>query len=127
MTIRITSKQAQELGLETKNKRLKFNNKFTKVDGITFQSRKEAKRWGELKLLEKAGEISSLKRQQVFEIVVNGVHVTNYKSDFSYVDTRGFSKLVVEDVKGGDATKTDLYLAKKALMKAVHSIEIKEI
>ena len=124
MTIKLTSKQAQELGLEPKKKRLKFNNKFTKVDGVTFQSKKEAQRWGELKLLEKAGEISCLEHHRVFDLIVNDVLVTTYECDFSYLED---AVLVVEDVKGGEATKTGLYLVKKALMKAVLGIEIQEI
>ena len=57
--------------------RNKYGNKKTVVDGITFDSRKEAKRYQELKLLEKAGEIKDLRRQVKYELIpsqkINGI------------------------------------------------------
>lgn len=99
----------------------KYGNRKTVVDGITFDSAKEAKRYGELKVLQRAGEITSLELQPRFPIVINGVKVCTYVADFGYVDQIGSP--VVEDVKG---MKTREYILKRKLMKAVYGIEILE-
>ena len=62
----------------------KYNAKRTVVDGITFDSRKEARRYGELKLLEKAGEIIYLKTHPSFPIVIDGKNICVVELDFSY-------------------------------------------
>jgi len=99
---------------------LKYKNIRTALDGIVFDSQREAKRYGELKLLERAGEISGLQLQPRFPIVINGVKVCTYVADFQY---RTPSGPVTEDVKG---MKTPIYNLKKKLVKAVHGIEILE-
>jgi hypothetical protein len=98
----------------------KYHNKPTIVDGIKFQSQKEARRYATLKLLQKAGKISDLLLQPKFDLFVCGTKVCRYIADFQYVEN-GLS--IVEDVKG---VKTKEYLLKKKLMKAVLQIEIKE-
>lgn len=101
------------------------NTKVTTADG-TFDSMKELHRWSELKLMERAGLISGLARQQRFEVIpkqkVNGRTILPcyYIADFCYVKD---GKLVVEDCKG---MKTDVYKIKKKLMLWVHGIDIKE-
>ena len=69
----------------------------TTVDGIKFPSKAEAKRWGELKLLERAGQISDLKRQIRIPLTVSGKQVCVYVADFTYVEN---SQYIVEDSKG---------------------------
>lgn len=100
----------------------KYRNKPIVIDGIWFQSKKEGKRWGELRLLEKAGEITRLKRQLPFPLNVNGEKIGKYMADFVYTDARG--KDVVEDVKG---VLTSVYKLKKKLMWAIYRIDITEI
>lgn len=97
----------------------------TTVDGITFDSKKEAKRYGELKLLEKAGQISHLRLQHKWPLEINGFLICTYKCDFYYHEhfKDGGWDEVVEDVKG---MKTPIYKLKKKLMKAIHGIEILE-
>ena len=96
------------------------------IDGITFDSKKEAKRYGELKLLEKSGVITNLSLQVQFQLIppmkINGKHhrAICYIADFGYFENGEF---VAEDVKG---YQTDIYRIKKRLMKQVHGIEIKE-
>jgi hypothetical protein len=90
------------------------------IDGIKFQSKKEADRYGMLKLLQRAGKISDLKLQVSFALDVHGTHICNYIADFTYLDRSGF---VVEDVKG---VKTRVYNIKKKLMLALYNIKIKE-
>lgn len=106
-------------------KRTKYGNVKTTVDGIVFDSMAEAKRYDDLKKLEAAGVISELVLQPRFPLMVNGELVGAYRADFKYVDQEG--RLVVEDVKGGQATKTEAYRLRKRLMKAVHGIEIEEV
>lgn len=99
----------------------KYGNRRTVVDGITFDSAKEARRWGELQLMLRAGYISDLERQVRFRLDVNGKPVCAYIADFRY---QRAGKPVVEDAKG---FATPEYKLKKKLMAAVHSIEIEEV
>lgn len=93
----------------------------TVVDGIRFASKKEARRYGELKLLATAHRIDTLLLQKAFPLVVNGIKIATYKADFSYFEGGGE---VVEDCKG---FVTPIYRLKKKLMLACHGIEIKEV
>lgn len=105
---------------------MKYGNKKTEVDGITFDSQAEARRYKALKLLERAGEIQSLELQPVYELVPSVTlygrkrTAVRYKADFRYINN---GQTVVEDVKG---MRTPVYNLKRHLMKAVHNIEIKE-
>jgi Protein of unknown function (DUF1064) len=100
----------------------KYNAKRTEVDGITFASKKEAARYGELKLLQRLNELSELQLQPQFHIVVRGDMCGKYIADFSYKDKAG--KQIVEDVKG---IKTPVYRLKKKLVEALYGIEIVEV
>lgn len=99
----------------------KFRNKPTTIDGITFDSKKESRRWIDLRAMERAGLISGLRRQVTFALRVNGVLICRYRSDFVYVENE---RRIVEDVKG---LKTDIYKLKARLMLAVHGIEVREV
>jgi hypothetical protein len=101
----------------------KYNNVPTVVDGRRFDSKKEAARYGELKLLQAAGQIAELACQPPFQLVVNGVKVGKYVADFVYLDcTTG--ELVYEDVKG---VRTAVYKLKAKLVLALYGITIREI
>ncbi len=102
----------------------KYRNIKTTVDGITFDSRKEAARYGTLKLLEKAREISELRCQVRYNIELNGVKLFAYVADFGYV-AHGFT--IVEDVKSETTRKNPVYRIKKKAMKAQFGIEIREV
>ena len=99
----------------------KFNAKKTEVDGIEFDSKAEAKRYTELKLLEKANVISDLRLQPKFDCVVNGKKICTYRADFDYYEA---DKYVCEDVKG---FKTPVYRLKKKLVEALYEVIIIEI
>jgi hypothetical protein len=101
--------------------RNKYGNRRTEVDGISFASAKEARRYSELKLLERAGKIKGLHLQPRFPLRVNEVTVTTYVADFIF-DRDG--ETVVEDVKG---VRTPTYKLKKKLMKAIHDIDVVEV
>lgn len=98
----------------------KYGNIRTEAAGMKFDSRREAMRWMVLRLEERAGEIRDLKRQIVYPIVVNGLHICDYRADFVYVK-RG--ELVVEDSKG---FTTREYKLKAKLMLAVHGLTVLE-
>lgn len=98
----------------------KYRAKPTVVDGIRFASKKEASRYLELRLLEKAGEINQLELQPSFDLMVSGVKVGRYICDFEY---KNGDKWVYEDVKG---VKTPVYRLKKKLVKALYGIDILE-
>lgn len=91
------------------------------VDGITFDSRREANRYAELKLEMLAGEISHLQLQKHFSLDVNGIHICDYVADFVYQRN---GKQTVEDAKG---KATEEYKIKRALMRAIHDITIVEV
>lgn len=94
----------------------------TVVDGITFHSKKEALRYQDLKLLEKAGEINKLKLQPRYDFKINDVNIGFYKGDFLYLDNRT-GAWITEDCKG---FKTPTYKLKKKLVKALYGIDIYE-
>jgi hypothetical protein len=111
-------------------KRTKYNNRKTVIDDITFDSMKEAKRYSELKLLERAGAISELELQVSFELIPSqkgGMRKElpmRYLADFVYRDLQKPNvPLVIEDVKG---VKTKEYVIKRKLMK-YNGYEITEI
>tara|TARA_R100001510_G_scaffold31332_1_gene27963 strand:+ start:333 stop:680 length:348 start_codon:yes stop_codon:yes gene_type:complete len=101
----------------------KYGAKKTTVDGITFDSKWEAQRWGELKAMERGGYVKDLERQVKYEIIVNDQKICRYVADFRYkkVDDDGTEEAVVEDAKGFE---TPDFKLKKKLMKAVHGIEL---
>ena len=99
----------------------KYGNVRVTVDGHNFDSKREARRYGELKLLQKAGKISALEVHPRYDIHVNDEKVCAYVADFAY---KTFDGKVVEDVKG---VRTAIYRLKKKLMFAVHGIAIAEV
>lgn len=119
MTIPMSRRDAERAGIA---KRSKYRAQPTVVDGIRFASKREAARYQELKALETAGEIVSLKTQVVYRLRVYGTDVGSYVADFVYAfpDCRAF---VVEDCKG---YRTPVYKLKKKLVKAIYGIEIRE-
>ena len=100
----------------------KFKSKFKNVpviiDGIWFASKKEGKRYTELKLLERTGIVSSFTRQKAFDLPGG----TKYRCDFEvcWVDGR----TTIEDVKG---MRTAMYKLKKKQVEALYPIKIIEI
>lgn len=102
----------------------KYGNTKVNVDGKHFDSKREAARWQELRLLERAGEISDLRRQVRYELVpkMSGERPVDYIADFVYRDKNGNE--VVEDVKG---VRTPVYIIKRKLMLWRHGIRIREV
>lgn len=104
----------------------KYRAKKTTVDGITFDSKREANRYLVLKGMEEDGAIEGLRRQVRYELVpafdVDGKHYrpVYYVADFVYVED---GKEVVEDVKG---VRTDVYKLKGKLFARRYGMNIKE-
>ena len=99
----------------------KYHNKPVEVDGIRFDSQREAVHYGMLKLREKAGEIQRLRCHPRYDIVVNGVKVGFMKPDFEYYDTKA-DRVRTEDVKG--AKPTEAWALKAKIFKALYGREI---
>ncbi len=100
----------------------KYGSQPTIVDGIRFASKREAKRYGELTILERANAIEGLELQPSYKIEIGGILICRYIADFRYFDRR-IGERIVEDVKG---VKPAVYRLKRKLMRAVHGIEILE-
>lgn len=103
--------------------RSKYGNRKVVADGYTFDSAGEAKRYQVLKLMQHAGEITRLEVHPHWDLAVNGIKIgRGYTADFSYRDKAG--ELVVEDFKG---VRTEAFVLRKKLMKAVHGIDVREV
>ena len=126
----------------------KYRNRKTVVDGITFDSAKEATRYQELKMLQKAGVIHGLKMQVPYEIIPEQREPSKevyskgakkgqpkpgkimerkveYIADFVYTED---GQTVVEDVKGyRDGGSYKVFVLKRKLMLQVYGIQVKEI
>lgn len=103
-------------------RRSKYNANKKIVDDIQFDSEKEAARYGELKLLRKAGVIGLLELQKSFELNEGGEFSYKYVADFVYRIT-GTGEEIIEDCKG---FRTREYKKKRRLMKKIYGITIKE-
>jgi Protein of unknown function (DUF1064) len=113
-------------------KQSKYRNVRTVVDGITFDSKREAQHWAELKMRERAGEIECLERQFSFDLecpsagdVAPGTCsvVARYIADFRYFDIREQRWRVV-DAKG---KRTAMYQLKKKWLELQSGIVIEEV
>jgi len=109
----------------------KFGAVRTEVDGVKFASKAEARRYAELKMLEKAGKIRGLVLQPKYPLYAYCAReshgweprvIGNYIADFSYLDKQG--NQIIEDVKG---MKTPMYRWKKRHFEIQQGITITEI
>lgn len=108
----------------------KMRNIKTEIDGITFDSKKEAKRYRELKQMQDEGLIEELRLQAKFELIPaqkkNGRTIERacyYIADFVYLDCES-GQVIVEDVKG---RRTPEYIIKRKLMLLRYGIMISEV
>ena len=106
----------------------KYRSRKITRDGMTFDSVKEYKRFQELALLERAGQVSDLQRQVKFELIpsqrIDGKVVERPCTYIADVVYKAHGQTVVEDTKG---FKTKDYIIKRKLMLYVHRIRIKEV
>ena len=108
----------------------KYRNKKVQTEEATFASEKEYRRYQELKLLERGGNVRNLRLQVRFELApaceLYGKRspAIRYFADFTYEEKAGDGwRYVVEDTKG---FRTGAYIMKRHLMKTVHGITILE-
>lgn len=107
----------------------KYHNQPVVVNGIKFDSRREARRYQELQLLLRAGEITQLEMQKKYTLIPaqkkpsgGTERACTYTADFTYKDKTG--REIVEDSKG---MRTQQYIIRRKLMLYVHGIEVKEV
>ena len=105
----------------------KYHSTPTEVNGIRFDSKREANRWAELRLLERAGKIEKLKRQVKYLLIPSQYRdgkcierECSYLADFVYVND---GHLMVEDCKG---FRTPEYKIKRKLMLQLYDIRLVE-
>lgn len=123
----MTPIRASDLGMAAKPKARKYGNHKTQFAGLTFDSAAEARRYGQLQVLEKIGRIENLQRQVPIELVP-GVKLWGAARarpairlvvDFCYLEN---GVKVWEDTKG---METPLSLAKRHMAKALHGIDVR--
>lgn len=125
-----------------KQQKSKYHNQKTEIDGILFDSKKEAARWLELKLLEKAGAIVALERQRPYVLYVISedlgmrVDVGKFTPDFEYwipavagtEQTQAHEAMhVIEDVKSPITRKETAYRLRKRIFEALYGLTLTEI
>jgi hypothetical protein len=125
--IRLSVEQARRAGIGTGGRPHKYHAQPTTIDGIRFDSKKEATRYGWLLYRQKIGEITDLRWQVRYPITVTNIEtgeITDcgaYVADFVYRDAAG--TVIVEDVKG---YRTPLYRLKCKLVEGLYGITITE-
>lgn len=109
---------------ERQNGKNKYGAERVKVGDHLFDSQAEKKRYDALLLWEQIGKITDLELQPPFDLhALGGEKIGVYKADFRYIDV-GTGKVVIEDVKGGKATQTDLFKWKRKHFEAEHGIKL---
>ena len=124
------SQKGCEARVSERREMSKYKAQKTTVDGITYDSHKEARRAQELRLMLRAGIISNLREQVPYELIPAQKNeygkvierAVIYKADFVYDDEKG--KTVVEDTKGA---RTKEYIIKRKLMLYEYGIRIREV
>ena len=118
-------------GVRLSERRNKYGNKRVKTAaGVSFDSKSEQRRWHELQLLERAGEIRDLTLHPRFRLEVNGHHIADYVADYSYQcqmrnpQGESFWLTITEDRKAGAITQTPVFQIKHKLLKAIYGIDI---
>ena len=98
----------------------KYGARKVKLDGYTFDSQGEMRRYQELKLMEKQGLIWTLKIHPRYDLSVNGHKVCAYVADFEY-QNMGLLSVHVEDFKG---VLSPMFKLKRKLFKAIYGFDI---
>jgi len=109
----------------------KNNNRFNvspveerTLDGIAFASKKEMRRYAELRLLQKAGEVQDLELQPEFRVSINGEHYCTYTADFAYTEK---GERVVEELKSTGTAKDAAFRLRKKAAELFYGIKVRMI
>ena len=117
----VTATEFKELNFQIP-KRMKYRNVKTEIDGIKFDSKKEAAYYSKLKLLKLSGEVIDFQMQVRYDFKYNGILLCFYKADFVVQWKVSGTKVI--DVKG---RKLPMYNLKKKMMLAFHGINVIEV
>jgi hypothetical protein len=117
-------------------RRSKYGNVKTQVNGIWFDSKKEAERFQQLTLMQQAKQISDLELQPRFPLHVMRIAYSEcpikltkvgvFTADFSYLDLRT-GECVIEDVKSEPTRTGEAYRLRRKLVEAIHGVVITEV
>ena len=94
------------------------------LGGIVFASKKEMKRYAELQLLQRAGEVQDLELQPEFRVSINDQHFCTYTADFSYTEK---GQRVIEELKSTGTAKDAAYRLRKKAAELFYGIKVKVI
>ena len=113
--------------IDKKNKKNRF--KVSPVEertfnGMVFASKKEMKRYAELRLLERAGEVQDLELQPEFRVSINDQHFCTYTADFAYTEK---GQRVIEELKSTGTAKDAAYRLRKKAAELFYGIKVKVI
>lgn len=132
----VIAKQPEYAAMLDAPKPSKYGNVKVQVDGITFDSKREAARFQELKFMQQAKQIDELEMQPAFPLHVMELYrsqapivirtVATYIADFRYCDLQT-GEIVVEDVKSPATREKETYRLKRKIAEAVHGIFIREV
>ncbi len=95
------------------------------MDGVVFDSEAEMKRFADLQMLERAGEISDLRRQISYDIEINGQHFCTYTSDHEYLDKTGTP--IIEEFKTEFSKREQAYSLRRRAFELYHNLKVTEI
>lgn len=95
------------------------------VDGIVFDSAKEARRYVDLSHYVKVGMIRDLERQIKFPVEINGRHFCTYTVDFRYKDN--FGRTIYEECKSTGTAKDAAYKLRRKAAELYYKIKISEV
>jgi hypothetical protein len=124
MTAVLSREEGRKL-LQKPKRKSKYNNERVQLDGIWFDSKREAAYYANLKQREKAGEVSAVELQRSFALLgPQGLLMATYRCDFAFIDHTQGDRFRVVDVKG---VETKEFRLKKRMMKALLGIDVEVV
>ena len=124
----ISAAEAREILNQPKKKRGRYNVvpvERRTMDGVVFASEAEMKRFADLQMLERAGEISDLRRQQSYDIEIKGHHFCTFTPDHEYLNKKGTP--IIEEFKTGMSVKDKDYQLRKRAFELYYGLTVTEI
>jgi len=118
---------AELMGLDRRSRYRAVGTRDT--DGTFFHSKGELRRWEELKMLEKVGEISALERQVSYDLHVTTpegekVKIGSFRPDYRFIERSG--EVVIEDFKSPASAKDEAYRLRKRMFEAEYGLQVRE-
>lgn len=113
---------SKKVAQKAQGTRMKYKNEKPIIDGITFDSKKEAKYYGLCKLRVACKQLIRFEHHVIYPLVVNGLKISSYEADFVLYHPNGTVSVI--DVKGDYTATLPVFMIKKKLMVALHGIHI---